>query len=187
MDSINEENGVHHPCFLMKKQAEHQCKDSFNSLILWSIVVFRLGIICYVTVLISRTTLKMLETSCSFQMATVTEVIIFFNFFKKNFRQELCLQQVLFLPQAVLHLSHSQEQHLEWWVSFVMLLSFLHPERYSHCINLQPPAGTGVPMMPQQPVMYGQPMMRPPFGAATGPGVQVSITTGWKFNCFTFL
>ncbi|KFW73540.1 Clathrin coat assembly protein AP180, partial [Pygoscelis adeliae] len=37
-----------------------------------------------------------------------------------------------------------------------------------------PPAGTGVPMMPQQPVMYGQPMMRPPFGAATGPGVQVS-------------
>nr|XP_021149130.1 clathrin coat assembly protein AP180 isoform X13 [Columba livia] len=37
-----------------------------------------------------------------------------------------------------------------------------------------PPAGTGVPMMPQQPVMYGQPMMRPPFGAATGPGVQFS-------------
>ncbi|XP_068271895.1 clathrin coat assembly protein AP180 isoform X26 [Nyctibius grandis] len=37
-----------------------------------------------------------------------------------------------------------------------------------------PPAGTGVPMMPQQPVMYGQPMMRPPFGAATGPGVQLS-------------
>ncbi|KFP97841.1 Clathrin coat assembly protein AP180, partial [Leptosomus discolor] len=37
-----------------------------------------------------------------------------------------------------------------------------------------PPAGAGVPMMPQQPVMYGQPMMRPPFGAATGPGVQVS-------------
>ncbi|XP_054052009.1 clathrin coat assembly protein AP180 isoform X5 [Rissa tridactyla] len=35
-----------------------------------------------------------------------------------------------------------------------------------------PPAGAGVPMMPQQPVMYGQPMMRPPFGAATGPGVQ---------------
>ncbi|OXB65818.1 hypothetical protein ASZ78_016071 [Callipepla squamata] len=37
-----------------------------------------------------------------------------------------------------------------------------------------PPAGPGVPMMPQQPVMYGQPMMRPPFGAAAGPGVQVS-------------
>ncbi|KFV77954.1 Clathrin coat assembly protein AP180, partial [Struthio camelus australis] len=36
-----------------------------------------------------------------------------------------------------------------------------------------PSAGAGVPMMPQQPVMYGQPMMRPPFGAATGPGVQV--------------
>ncbi|XP_025936034.1 clathrin coat assembly protein AP180 isoform X4 [Apteryx rowi] len=35
-----------------------------------------------------------------------------------------------------------------------------------------PPAGAGVPMMPQQPVMYGQPMMRPPFGA--GPGVQLS-------------
>ncbi|XP_040553235.1 clathrin coat assembly protein AP180 isoform X12 [Gallus gallus] len=37
-----------------------------------------------------------------------------------------------------------------------------------------PPAGPGVPMMPQQPVMYGQPMMRPPFGAAAGPGVQLS-------------
>uniref|UniRef100_A0A8C2SV75 Clathrin coat assembly protein AP180 n=1 Tax=Coturnix japonica TaxID=93934 RepID=A0A8C2SV75_COTJA len=36
-----------------------------------------------------------------------------------------------------------------------------------------PPAGPGVPMMPQQPVMYGQPMMRPPFGAAAGPGVQL--------------
>uniref|UniRef100_A0A8C9MJM1 Clathrin coat assembly protein AP180 n=1 Tax=Serinus canaria TaxID=9135 RepID=A0A8C9MJM1_SERCA len=36
-----------------------------------------------------------------------------------------------------------------------------------------PPAGAGVPMMPQQPVMYGQPMMRPPFGAAAGPGVQL--------------
>ncbi|XP_025019634.1 clathrin coat assembly protein AP180 isoform X2 [Python bivittatus] len=34
--------------------------------------------------------------------------------------------------------------------------------------------GTGVPMMPQQPLMYGQPMMRPPFGAAAGPGAQVS-------------
>lgn len=31
-------------------------------------------------------------------------------------------------------------------------------------------------MMPQQPVMYGQPMMRPPFGAATGPGVQVGVS-----------
>uniref|UniRef100_A0A8C8SL77 Clathrin coat assembly protein AP180 n=2 Tax=Testudines TaxID=8459 RepID=A0A8C8SL77_9SAUR len=37
-----------------------------------------------------------------------------------------------------------------------------------------PPAGTSVPMMPQQPVMYGQPMMRPPFGVAPGPGVQLS-------------
>uniref|UniRef100_A0A8C6ZX45 Clathrin coat assembly protein AP180 n=1 Tax=Nothoprocta perdicaria TaxID=30464 RepID=A0A8C6ZX45_NOTPE len=37
-----------------------------------------------------------------------------------------------------------------------------------------PPTGAGVPMMPQQPVMYGQPMMRPPFGAAPGPGVQLS-------------
>ncbi|XP_062344628.1 clathrin coat assembly protein AP180 isoform X25 [Cinclus cinclus] len=37
-----------------------------------------------------------------------------------------------------------------------------------------PPAGAGVPMMPQQPVMYGQPMMRPPFGATAGPGVQLS-------------
>uniref|UniRef100_A0A669QGW3 Clathrin coat assembly protein AP180 n=1 Tax=Phasianus colchicus TaxID=9054 RepID=A0A669QGW3_PHACC len=38
-----------------------------------------------------------------------------------------------------------------------------------------PPAGPGVPMMPQQPVMYGQPMMRPPFGAAAGPGVQLQF------------
>ncbi|XP_066110306.1 clathrin coat assembly protein AP180 isoform X5 [Saccopteryx bilineata] len=37
-----------------------------------------------------------------------------------------------------------------------------------------PPAGTGMPMMPQQPVMFAQPMMRPPFGAATGPGTQLS-------------
>ncbi|XP_044278063.1 clathrin coat assembly protein AP180 isoform X2 [Varanus komodoensis] len=36
------------------------------------------------------------------------------------------------------------------------------------------PPGAGVPMMPQQPVMYGQPMMRPPFGAAAGPGAQLS-------------
>ncbi|XP_044278075.1 clathrin coat assembly protein AP180 isoform X13 [Varanus komodoensis] len=39
--------------------------------------------------------------------------------------------------------------------------------------GMQPP-GAGVPMMPQQPVMYGQPMMRPPFGAAAGPGAQLS-------------
>ncbi|XP_040839632.1 clathrin coat assembly protein AP180 isoform X4 [Ochotona curzoniae] len=38
-----------------------------------------------------------------------------------------------------------------------------------------PPAGTGMPMMPQQPVMFSQPMMRPPFGAAAGPGTQVSV------------
>ncbi|XP_044530006.1 clathrin coat assembly protein AP180 isoform X23 [Gracilinanus agilis] len=37
-----------------------------------------------------------------------------------------------------------------------------------------PPAGTGVPMMPQQPVMFAQPMMRPPFGAASVPGAQLS-------------
>uniref|UniRef100_A0A8C2VIK8 Clathrin coat assembly protein AP180 n=1 Tax=Chinchilla lanigera TaxID=34839 RepID=A0A8C2VIK8_CHILA len=37
-----------------------------------------------------------------------------------------------------------------------------------------PPAGTGVPMMPQQPVMFAQPMMRPPFGAAAVPGTQLS-------------
>ncbi|XP_058290829.1 clathrin coat assembly protein AP180 isoform X4 [Hylobates moloch] len=37
-----------------------------------------------------------------------------------------------------------------------------------------PPAGTGMPMMPQQPVMFAQPMMRPPFGAATVPGTQLS-------------
>ncbi|XP_043398537.1 clathrin coat assembly protein AP180 isoform X26 [Chelonia mydas] len=37
-----------------------------------------------------------------------------------------------------------------------------------------PPAGPSVPMMSQQPVMYGQPMMRPPFGVASGPGAQLS-------------
>ncbi|XP_043448963.1 clathrin coat assembly protein AP180 isoform X12 [Prionailurus bengalensis] len=37
-----------------------------------------------------------------------------------------------------------------------------------------PPAGTGMPMMPQQPVMFAQPMMRPPFGAAAVPGTQLS-------------
>ncbi|KAL8186191.1 UNVERIFIED_CONTAM: hypothetical protein K2H54_065983 [Gekko kuhli] len=39
--------------------------------------------------------------------------------------------------------------------------------------GMQPP-GAGVPMMPQQPVMYGQPLMRPPFGAAAGSGAQLS-------------
>uniref|UniRef100_A0A8C2VID0 Clathrin coat assembly protein AP180 n=1 Tax=Chinchilla lanigera TaxID=34839 RepID=A0A8C2VID0_CHILA len=38
-----------------------------------------------------------------------------------------------------------------------------------------PPAGTGVPMMPQQPVMFAQPMMRPPFGAAAVPGTQLQF------------
>ncbi|KAM7173458.1 clathrin coat assembly protein AP180 isoform 12-T12 [Macrochelys suwanniensis] len=37
-----------------------------------------------------------------------------------------------------------------------------------------PPAGPSVPMMSQQPVMYGQPMMRPPFGVASGSGAQLS-------------
>ncbi|XP_062042423.1 clathrin coat assembly protein AP180 isoform X12 [Lepus europaeus] len=37
-----------------------------------------------------------------------------------------------------------------------------------------PPAGSGMPMMPQQPVMFTQPMMRPPFGAAAVPGTQLS-------------
>ncbi|XP_054554974.1 clathrin coat assembly protein AP180 isoform X2 [Talpa occidentalis] len=37
-----------------------------------------------------------------------------------------------------------------------------------------PPAGSGMPMMPQQPVMFAQPMMRPPFGAAAVPGTQLS-------------
>ncbi|XP_012887741.1 PREDICTED: clathrin coat assembly protein AP180 isoform X2 [Dipodomys ordii] len=37
-----------------------------------------------------------------------------------------------------------------------------------------PPAGAAMPMMPQQPVMFAQPMMRPPFGAAAGPGAQLS-------------
>uniref|UniRef100_A0A8C0IWS3 Clathrin coat assembly protein AP180 n=1 Tax=Chelonoidis abingdonii TaxID=106734 RepID=A0A8C0IWS3_CHEAB len=37
-----------------------------------------------------------------------------------------------------------------------------------------PPSGPSVSMMPQPPVMYGQPMMRPPFGVASGPGAQLS-------------
>ncbi|XP_051063730.1 clathrin coat assembly protein AP180 [Phodopus roborovskii] len=37
-----------------------------------------------------------------------------------------------------------------------------------------PPSGTGMTMMPQQPVMFAQPMMRPPFGAAAVPGTQLS-------------
>ncbi|XP_036103842.1 clathrin coat assembly protein AP180 isoform X5 [Molossus molossus] len=37
-----------------------------------------------------------------------------------------------------------------------------------------PPAGTGMPRMAQQPVMFAQPMMRPPFGAAAAPGTQLS-------------
>ncbi|XP_036743926.2 clathrin coat assembly protein AP180 isoform X5 [Manis pentadactyla] len=37
-----------------------------------------------------------------------------------------------------------------------------------------PPAGTGAPLMPQQPVMFAQPVMRPPFGAAAAPGTQLS-------------
>ncbi|XP_065744653.1 clathrin coat assembly protein AP180 isoform X16 [Phocoena phocoena] len=37
-----------------------------------------------------------------------------------------------------------------------------------------PPAGTGMPVMPQQPVMFAQPMRRPPFGAAAVPGTQLS-------------
>lgn len=71
-------------------------------------------------------------------------------------------------------------------LSFVIWLSLLYPETYSHCFHLQPPAGAGVPMMPQQPVMYGQPMMRPPFGAATGPGVQVGVSVRWMFNCYLY-
>uniref|UniRef100_A0A286XIR6 Clathrin coat assembly protein AP180 n=1 Tax=Cavia porcellus TaxID=10141 RepID=A0A286XIR6_CAVPO len=38
-----------------------------------------------------------------------------------------------------------------------------------------PPAATGMPMMPQQPVMFAQPMMRPPFGAAAVPGTQLQF------------
>ncbi|XP_045150610.1 clathrin coat assembly protein AP180 isoform X1 [Echinops telfairi] len=37
-----------------------------------------------------------------------------------------------------------------------------------------PPSGSGMPMMAQQPVMFAQPMMRPPFGAAAVPGTQLS-------------
>ena len=151
-----------------------------HSTLLWNIVVLRLGVVCCVVVLLSRTTLRMLQTPCCFQVVGVRDpcILIFKKYFI-FFRQELCLQQVLFLPQEVLHLSRSQEQRLGWWGSFVTLLSFLHLEPYWPCVDFQPPAGTGVPMMPQQPVMYGQPMMRPPFGAATG--VQVNVSASWMF------
>ncbi|KAG8444824.1 hypothetical protein GDO86_009834 [Hymenochirus boettgeri] len=35
-------------------------------------------------------------------------------------------------------------------------------------------SGTGVPMMPQQPMMYGQPMIRPSFGGASVPNAPLS-------------
>ncbi|NP_001264914.1 clathrin coat assembly protein AP180 isoform 5 [Mus musculus] len=38
-----------------------------------------------------------------------------------------------------------------------------------------PPSGTGMTMMSQQPVMFAQPMMRPPFGAAAVPGTQLQF------------
>ncbi|XP_075718203.1 clathrin coat assembly protein AP180 [Rhinoderma darwinii] len=37
-----------------------------------------------------------------------------------------------------------------------------------------PASGTGVPMMPQQPMMYGQSMIRPSFGGASVPGAPLS-------------
>ncbi|XP_078504274.1 clathrin coat assembly protein AP180 isoform X5 [Lissotriton helveticus] len=37
-----------------------------------------------------------------------------------------------------------------------------------------PPAGTNVPMMPQQPMMFSQPRMRPPFGASAVPTAPLS-------------
>ncbi|KAM4693778.1 clathrin coat assembly protein AP180 [Discoglossus pictus] len=37
-----------------------------------------------------------------------------------------------------------------------------------------PSSGTGVPMMPQQPMMYSQPMIRPSFGGASVPGAPLS-------------
>ncbi|KAI4567630.1 hypothetical protein MJG53_020740 [Ovis ammon polii x Ovis aries] len=52
-------------------------------------------------------------------------------------------------------------------------LSGLHSD-CEHFCSFQPPAGTGMPMMPQQPVMFAQPMMRPPFGVAAVPGTQLS-------------
>nr|XP_034965365.1 clathrin coat assembly protein AP180 isoform X4 [Zootoca vivipara] len=47
------------------------------------------------------------------------------------------------------------------------------PAQPTSGFGMQPP-GSGVPMMPQQPVMYGQSMMRPPFGAAAAAGAQLS-------------
>uniref|UniRef100_A0A286XJC4 Clathrin coat assembly protein AP180 n=1 Tax=Cavia porcellus TaxID=10141 RepID=A0A286XJC4_CAVPO len=48
------------------------------------------------------------------------------------------------------------------------------PATWSAGVPPSPPAATGMPMMPQQPVMFAQPMMRPPFGAAAVPGTQLS-------------
>uniref|UniRef100_I3MU86 Clathrin coat assembly protein AP180 n=1 Tax=Ictidomys tridecemlineatus TaxID=43179 RepID=I3MU86_ICTTR len=48
------------------------------------------------------------------------------------------------------------------------------PATWSAGVPSSPPAATGMPMMPQQPVMFAQPMMRPPFGATAVPGTQLS-------------
>lgn len=118
MDSVHEENGVCHLCFPMKKQAVH--KDSFSSLILWSIVVLRLRMCC-ITVSIVPEQLWECWRLCVVSRWLVLDFCSFFAFFFcfifLFFRRELCLQQVLFPPQEVLHPSHSQEQHLGWWVS----------------------------------------------------------------------
>lgn len=82
--------------------------------------------------------------------------------------------------------SHNKSQFLPAWFSQKLSKAC---QRWCACLvmhsrlpdllwlffPLQPPAGTGMTMMPQQPVMFAQPMMRPPFGAAAVPGTQVSF------------
>lgn len=83
MDFIYEEYGVYHPWFLMKKQAEHQHK-SHSTLSLWSTVVLRLGIICYV----SHTFQNNFENagdSVWFPGSWCYRDSCIFNFFKKKF------------------------------------------------------------------------------------------------------
>lgn len=95
-------------------------------------------------------------------------------------------------PQGfcAIHQSHSTNDTFSWaWGHhsfYYILLKYvkdIHVRAFAtvestHAVNHfrpQPPAGTGMPRMAQQPVMFAQPMMRPPFGAAAAPGTQVSL------------
>lgn len=170
MNSIHWENWDCHIGFLMMKKTEHQCKDWFSSLILQKHHGFE------IRYYVLQTFLPSFFFNCVF----------FFNLFLFLDRSRASSKWC----SSHRRCSTCRTARSSIWdgesLSFVTWLSLLYPETYSHCFNLQPPAGAGVPMMPQQPVMYGQPMMRPPFGAAAGPGVQVGVSVRWMFNCYPY-